>query len=121
MIPFSMSYKVGRTFEFKAQFRKLTKKDKPLQGKLDKKIRQIVENPSIGEPKSYNLKYARALHVADHYVIVYMIINDTILFLYVDHHDFVYHEAPKVFKDIEVEFPELWATMSDEMKRRFKG
>jgi len=121
VIPFSMSYKVGRTLEFKAQFRKLTKKNKPLQDKLDKKIRQIVENPSIGEPKSYNLKYTRALHVADHYVIVYMIINDTILFLYVDHHDFVYHESPKVFKDIEFEFPELWATMSNEMKRRFKG
>jgi hypothetical protein len=49
-----------------------------------------------------------------------MIIDDNILFLYVDHHDFVYKEAPKILGDIEVEFPELWAVMSPDLKRRLK-
>jgi addiction module RelE/StbE family toxin len=114
-----MSYKVGRTQEFKDQFRKLTKKDKPLQDKLDKKIRQILDNPYIGKPKSHNLKYTRGTHV-NPYVIIYMIINDTISFLYVDHHDFVYKDAPKVLGNIERQFPELWAVMSPDLRRHLK-
>jgi addiction module RelE/StbE family toxin len=98
-----MQYKVGRTQEFVDQFRKLTRKDKTLKERLDKKIRQIRENPYLGDPKTYNLKYTRGTHV-NSYVIVYMIICDTILFLYVAHHDVVYEEAPKVFRDIELEF-----------------
>jgi hypothetical protein len=49
-----------------------------------------------------------------------MIINDTILLLYVAHHDVVYEESPKVFRNIELEFPELWAVMSPDLKRYFK-
>jgi mRNA-degrading endonuclease RelE of RelBE toxin-antitoxin system len=116
-----MPYKIRRTQEFRDQFRRLTKKDKPLQDRLDKKIKQIVQNPTLGDPKSYDLKYTRGSHV-NPYVIVYMIIEEAhaILFLYVDHHDFVYNEAPKVFKDIEFEFPELWAVMSPDLKRHVK-
>jgi addiction module RelE/StbE family toxin len=114
-----MPYKVGRTQEFKDQFRKLTKKDKPLQNKLDKKIRQIIDNPYIGKPKSHNLKYTCGTHV-NPYVIIYMIINDTVLFLYVDHHDFVYEDAPKVLENIEYQFPELWAEMSPDLRRHLK-
>jgi hypothetical protein len=54
-----MPYKIRRTQEFRDQFRRLTKKDKPLQDRLDKKIKQIVQNPILGDPKSYNLKYTR--------------------------------------------------------------
>ena len=114
-----MSYKVGRTQEFEDQFRKLTKKDKSLQGRLDKKIRQIRDNPHIGDPKSYDLKYTRGTHV-NPYVIVYMILNDNIIFLYVDHHDFVYKEAPKVLGSIEWQFPELWAVMPPDLRRHLK-
>jgi mRNA-degrading endonuclease RelE of RelBE toxin-antitoxin system len=69
-------------------------------------IKQIVANPTkIGKPKTANLKYTYGSHVADHFVIVYMIIEDNILFLYVDHYDFVYDEAPRILGNIEIEFP----------------
>lgn len=49
-----------------------------------------------------------------------MIIKDTILFIYVDHHNSVYRDAPKVLGNIEVQFPELWAVMSTDLKRYLK-
>lgn len=49
-----------------------------------------------------------------------MIIDDNILFLYVDYHDFVYDEAPRIIGDIEIEFPELWAVMSPDLRRHLK-
>jgi addiction module RelE/StbE family toxin len=114
-----MSYKIKRTPDFKNQFKKLTKKDKKLDDRLSKKIRQIIQNPELGDPKSHNLKYTRGSHV-DPFVIVYMIIGDTILFIYVDHHDFIYNVAPKVLGNIEYEFPELWAVTSPDLRRHLK-
>ena len=114
-----MPYKIRRTKEFKDQYKKLTKKDKALQERLDRKIVQIALNPSLGDPKGYNLKYTRGTHV-NPYVIVYMIIRNTILFIYVDHHDSIYREAPKVLGNIEDQFPELWAEMSTDLKKYLK-
>jgi len=114
-----MSYKIERTLDFKTQFKKLTKKDGKLDERLSKKIKQIIKNPELGDPKSHDLKYTRGSHV-DPFVIVYMIISDTILFLYLDHHDFVYKESPKILGNIEYEFPELWAVMSPDLKRHLK-
>jgi len=115
-----MPYKLRRTLEFRDQYKRITRKNNSLQLKIDDKIRQIAANPTIGKPKTGNLKYTRSSHVADHFVIVYMIIEDNIILLYVDHHDFVYKEAPKVLENIECEFPELWAVMSSDLKRYFK-
>jgi mRNA-degrading endonuclease RelE of RelBE toxin-antitoxin system len=75
-----MPYKIGRTSEFKKQYKKLTKKNQTIQDRLDDKFKKIINNPEIGEPKSYNLKYTRGTHV-DPFVIVYMFFSDTILFL----------------------------------------
>ena len=111
-----MSYKIERTLDFKTQYRKLTKKNHTLQERLDKRLTQIIEDPIIGEPKRYNLKYTRGSHV-DPFVVVYMIIEDTILFISVDHHDTVYKEAPKILRDIKLEFPELWAAMSPSLRQ----
>jgi plasmid stabilization system protein ParE len=57
------------TPEFDEQFLKLTRKNKALEEGLLKKIRQILDNPSIGTPKRYILRHARGSHV-DPYVIV---------------------------------------------------
>jgi hypothetical protein len=46
-----------------------------------------------------------------------MIIENNIIFLYVDNHDSVYKEAPKVLGNIEYQFPELWAVMPPDLKR----
>ena len=41
------------TQEFDDQFLKLTRKNKALAMRLLKKIRQILDNPSIGDPKRH--------------------------------------------------------------------
>lgn len=116
-----MSYKIRQTLEFREKYRDVINKNKSLQPKIDAKIKQITTNPTTtGKPKKGNLKYARGAHVAGNFVIVYMIIEDNIIFLYVDRHDPAYKEAPKVLGNIEYEFPELWAVMSPDLKRHLK-
>ncbi|MCJ7445336.1 MAG: type II toxin-antitoxin system RelE/ParE family toxin [Methanotrichaceae archaeon] len=110
--------KIERTPEFKDQYRKLTRKNKPLKDKLDKKIGQIIRNPGLGEPKRYDLKHTRGAHV-DPFVILYLLISDTILLLYVDHHKCVYNDAPKILGNIEIDFPVLWAVMPSDLKNQF--
>jgi addiction module RelE/StbE family toxin len=116
-----MPYKIRLTLEFRDRYKDIINKNKSLQIKMDKKIKQIAASPTtIGEPKKGNLKYTRGAHVAGNFVIVYMVIEDNIILLYVDRHDPAYREAPKVLGDIEHEFPELWAVMSPDLKRHLK-
>ena len=94
-----MPYKIRRTLEFRNQYLKLTRKNKSLQSKIDNKIKQIAANPTrIGKPKTGDMKYTYGSHVADHFVIVYMLI----------------------LENIEIEFPELWSVMSADLKRHLK-
>ena len=88
------------TPEFDDQFLKLTKKNKALEARLLKKIYQILDNPSIGDPKRHELKRVRGSHI-DPYVIVYVFKGDKITFLYLDHHDFVYGKAADIMKKWE--------------------
>jgi len=90
------------TPEFDAQFLKITKKNKALEERLLKKIGQILDNPSVGTPKSYKLRHARGSHV-NPYVIVYRIKGNRIQFLYVDHHDSAYQKAAEILEKIERE------------------
>ncbi len=90
------------TSEFDEQFSKLTRKNKALEKRLLKKIYQILDNPSIGTPKRHQLRRARGSHV-DPYVIVYVVKDDIITFLYVDHHNFVYQKAAEIMKKWEIE------------------
>jgi mRNA-degrading endonuclease RelE of RelBE toxin-antitoxin system len=116
-----MPYKIRRTQEFRNQYLKLTRKNKSFQLKIDNKIKQIVANPTrIGKPRTGDLKYTYGSHVADHFVLVYMLLDNNIIFLYVDHHDLVYKEAPRILENIEIEFTELWAVMSTDLKRHLK-
>ncbi|VVB62544.1 ParE toxin of type II toxin-antitoxin system, parDE [uncultured archaeon] len=105
-----MQYQVQWTQEFQNQYHKLTRKNKSLQERLDKKIAQIIKTPELGDPKRHDLKYTRGAHV-DPFVIVYLILGRTILFLYVAHHKRVYEEAPRVLDNVKHEFPALWALL----------
>lgn len=93
----SEKHNYGSTTEFDAQFKKLTKKDKALKDRLLKKMDQILSDPEIGDPKKYNLKLSRGSHV-DPYVIVYIFKDNTITFIYVDHHDKVYKKAAEILE-----------------------
>jgi len=97
-----MKYKFHRTPEFRENFKKLTRKNKSLEKRLLNKINQILENPSIGDPKRHALKYARGSHV-NPYVIVYIFKDNIITFLCVDHHNFVYEKSAEILKRWEIE------------------
>jgi len=58
-----MKYVFHRTPEFRENFKKLTRKNKSLEKRLLSKINQILETPSIGDPKRHALKHARGSHV----------------------------------------------------------
>ena len=90
------------TPEFDEQFSKLIRKNRALEVRLLKTIRQILDNPSIGTQKRHQLRHARGSHV-DPYVIVYAVKGDMITFLYVDHHDFVYQKASEIMARWEME------------------
>lgn len=47
-------------------------------------------NPEIGVPKTHKLKGLRSLHITEHFVAVYMIFKDHVIFVEIDHHDKAY-------------------------------
>ncbi len=75
----------------------------PQSVKRQHKIDQILNDPDIGEPKSYGMKGVRGVHI-DPFVIVYMIVGDCIVFLYVAHHDEIYGKTKEIMqKDHTIE------------------
>jgi len=73
-------------------FSKLAKKDKLQFEILTRKIKEILENPKIGEPLTGNMAGQRSVHVRK-FVLVYEILENekVIRLLDYDHHDIVYH------------------------------
>ena len=74
---------------FDKSFEKLTKKDNILKERAFKKIDEICTNPEIGKPLRNKLKGTRRVQIG-HYVIIYAIFGNEIVFLNFDHHDFAY-------------------------------
>jgi mRNA-degrading endonuclease RelE of RelBE toxin-antitoxin system len=78
------------TSHFDKQFSKLTRKNAVFKAQAAKKIKGIALNPEIGAPKTHKLKGLRSLHISDHFVVVYMIFKDLVIFVEIDHHDKAY-------------------------------
>jgi mRNA-degrading endonuclease RelE of RelBE toxin-antitoxin system len=85
-----MKYSPLTTSHFEKQFSKLTKKNAVFKEQAAKKIKGIVLNPEIGAPKTHKLRGLRSLHITDHFVVVYMIFKDLVIFVEIDHHDKAY-------------------------------
>jgi mRNA-degrading endonuclease RelE of RelBE toxin-antitoxin system len=75
---------------FDKQFSKLARKNAVFKTQAAKKIKGIALNPEIGVPKTHKLKGLRSLHISDHFVVVYMIFRDLVIFIEIDHHDKAY-------------------------------
>ena len=73
-------------------FAKLSKKDKLQFEILTRKIKEILENPKIGEPLKGNMAGQRSVHVRN-FCLVYEIIENekAVKLLDYDHHDNVYY------------------------------
>jgi len=79
------------TSHFDKQFSKLSRKNAVFKAQAAKKIKGIALNPEIGVPKThFKLKGLRSLHISDHFVVVYMIFKDLVIFVEIDHHDKAY-------------------------------
>lgn len=85
-----MAFKSITTGYFDRKFSKLTGKNRTFKEQVINKMKGIRQNPEIGEPKSHSLKGLRALHISEHFVIVYTIFKDYIIFINLDCHDKAY-------------------------------
>jgi len=90
-----MAYQTLTTYYFDKKFKKLTKKDGLLKERIIRKLQEISINPDIGEPKRYALKGLWGEHL-DPFVIIYLVIKDTILLINFDHHDKAYEQTPRI-------------------------
>ena len=78
------------TGHFSKNFHDLTDKNLAFKKQIIKKLAGIRQNPEIGEPKSGNLRGLRGLHISEHFVIVYLIYKNYVIFIELEHHDKAY-------------------------------
>lgn len=62
-------WKIKATREFEKRLKDLTKKDKPLKGRITKSIEKLRDHPYSGKPLSYSLSGLRSLRVGKYRVI----------------------------------------------------
>jgi mRNA-degrading endonuclease YafQ of YafQ-DinJ toxin-antitoxin module len=86
-----MAFKSITTGYFDKKFSKLTGKNRTFKLQVINKMKCIRQNPEIGEPKSHNLRGLRALHISEHFVVVYLIFENAVVFVNLDHHDKAYN------------------------------
>ena len=91
------------TSHFDKQFSKLSRKNAIFKAQAAKKIKSIALNPEIGVPKTHKLRGLRSLHISDHFVVVYMIFKDLVIFVEVDHHDKAYRAADGLIERLIVD------------------
>jgi mRNA-degrading endonuclease RelE of RelBE toxin-antitoxin system len=85
-----MAFSPITTSHFDKQFSKLTKRNAVFKAQAAKKIKGIDLNPEIGVPKTHKLRGLRGLRITEHFVVVYMIFKDLVIFVEIDHHDKAY-------------------------------
>ena len=85
-----MAFKSVTTSYFDKKFSKLTNKNTTFKKQVINKLKEIRQNPEIGEPKSHELRGLRGLHISEHFVVVYLIFKDYVVFINLDHHDKAY-------------------------------
>ena len=88
-----MAYESIITDHFSKVFHDLTDKNSAFKKQIIKKIQGIRQNPEIGEPKRGNLRGLRGLHISDHFVIVYLIYKNYVVFIELEHHDKAYYTS----------------------------
>jgi len=85
-----MAFKSVTTSYFDKKFSKLTNKNETFKRQVINKLKEIRQHPEIGEPKSHALRGLRGLHISEHFVVVYLIFKDYVIFINLDHHDKAY-------------------------------
>lgn len=80
--------------ELKDKISKLSKKDKPKVLKINKKIKEIINNDSntINRYKNlrHDLKDFKRVHIDKSFVLTFKVVKDKVVFMDFDHHDNIY-------------------------------
>lgn len=84
-----MTYSYVFSPQLDTTLKKLRKKDPKLYERVAKKILQVVEKPDLYKTLSHVGGRYRRAHV-DPYVLIFTIEEDTVRFLYLEHHDKAY-------------------------------
>jgi len=87
-----MSYKLEISEKLDRIFQKLSKKDKKYLEIVNKKIKNILENPYQFKPLRNEMAGIRRVHIGKSFVLTYEILEGekTIRLLDYDHHDKIY-------------------------------
>jgi len=88
-----MAFESIVTGHFSKNFSKLTDKNTTFKRQIINKMKGIRQNPEIGVPKSHKLRGLRGLHITEHYVIIYLIFKNYVIFIELEHHDKAYENA----------------------------
>ena len=85
-------YKLAIKENLDRKFKKLKKKDRELLVLIDRKVREILDNPYRFKPLRKPLQNKRRVHVGGSFVLVYEINKDEkiVTLLDLDHHDNIY-------------------------------
>ena len=85
-------YKLAIKENLDRKFKKLKKKDRELLVLIDRKVREILDNPYRFKPLRKPLQNKRRVHVGGSFVLIYEINKDEkiVTLLDLDHHDNIY-------------------------------
>ena len=85
-------YKLTIKENLDRKFKKLKKKDRELLVLIDRKVREILDNPYRFKPLRKPLQNKRRVHVGGSFVLIYEINKDEkiVTLLDLDHHDNIY-------------------------------
>ena len=76
--------------ELDKKLRKLGKKNRKQLNILDKKVREILENPNRYKNLRGDKKGAKRVHIDSHFVLIFEVKDKTVRLLDYDHHDKIY-------------------------------
>ena len=87
-----MPYELETSEHLDRIFAKISKKDKLQFEILTRKIKEILENPQVGEPLKGNMAGQRSVHIRN-FCLIYEILESQkiVRLLDYDHHDNVYY------------------------------
>ena len=85
-------YKLAIKENLDKKFKKLKKKDRELLVLIDRKVREILDNPYRFKPLRKPLQNKRRVHVGGSFVLIYETNKDEkiVTLLDLDHHDNIY-------------------------------
>jgi mRNA-degrading endonuclease RelE of RelBE toxin-antitoxin system len=95
-----MAFESIVTDHFSKKFHNLTDKNTTFKKQIVNKMKGIRQKPEIGEPKSKNLRGLRGLHISEHFVIIYLVYKNYVVFIEVEHHDKAYDTAKSLIDRI---------------------